>query len=126
MSTYTDKHREYYEKNKDRLKCLLAENQKKWIKTPKGIYSVQKRKAKQRGIAWNMFFDEWWSIWQESGKWSLRGDTKEKYCMCRTNDTGAYEIGNVPIDTFSNNTKECYTLHQINSSGQFTSELKNA
>jgi len=73
-----------------------------WKKTPEGRYSKQKEHAKTRGIGFNLTFDEWWELWQphyaERGQGGLM--------MCRTNDEGAYELGNVRIDTHRNNIKE--------------------
>lgn len=63
----------------------------------------QKRNARQRGIGWNLKFWEWWSIWQASGRWGERGRTADQYVMCRFGDSGPYEVGNVYIDTASNN-----------------------
>lgn len=72
-------------------------------RTPKGRYRKQKEHAKRRGIGFKISFDEWWSVWQSSGKYELRGRGKGRYCMCRYNDSGAYEIGNVYIDEWTNN-----------------------
>lgn len=74
-------------------------------KSPRGRYRKQKEHAKRRGIKFLLSFNEWWSIWQQSGKYSLRGRGKGRYCMCRYNDSGAYEIGNVYIDEWSNNVR---------------------
>lgn len=66
----------------------------------------QRQNAHGRGIPWRLTLWEWWMIWQESGKWDQRGKRLGQYVMCRIGDTGAYEIGNVYIDTCSNNTSE--------------------
>jgi hypothetical protein len=95
----------YYENNKELVKETNKEYEKHYIQTAKGKYSIQKRKAKRRGIAWELSFEEWWTIWEASGKWSERGWGKDKYVMCRYGDIGAYSIDNVFIDTNSNNTK---------------------
>ena len=106
MSTYSASHREYYLKNRERILSLRKEREQKWMATPKGQYSVQKRKAKQRKIEWQLSFDDWWNIWQESGKWNERGDCRGKYCMSRQGDVGPYSIENVYINEFGNNTRE--------------------
>ena len=98
--------KEYYLKNKEKIAVIRRAYEKKWIQTPKGKYSIQKRKAKRRKIEWNLTFDEWWNIWQESGKWDERGCNSEQYVMCRTGDIGAYELGNIRIDKAINNTLE--------------------
>ncbi len=122
MSTYTEKHKVYYEENKHKLKPKLKANQQSWLKTPKGIYSTQKRKAKQRGIAWNFTFDTWMAVWNSSNKWEQRGDCTGKYCMSRYNDEGPYSVENTYINLFEENTKEVYTRMGINLDGTFKSK----
>lgn len=72
-------------------------------RTPIGAWRNQKRNAIARGIEWRISLWEWWSIWQESGKWDARGRCKDDYVMCRFKDDGAYEVGNVYIATQSHN-----------------------
>ena len=117
MSTYTSKHREYYLKNRESILDKRREAEREWIVTPKGIYSVQKRKAKQRGIEWLFTFDEWWELWQASGKWEQRGP--QGYVMCREGDTGPYSSANCRIDTCQNNAKENYSKLGIDKRGRF-------
>lgn len=117
MSTYTSAHKEYYQRNRQRILSLRKEREEKWLATPKGKYSVQKRHAKQRKIPWELTFEQWWNIWQESGKWDERSETG--YVMCRTNDFGPYGVGNVRIDTCVNNAKESYHLRGIDKQGRF-------
>lgn len=117
MSTYTQKHKEYYQKNRERILALRLERERQWIATPKGKYSIHKRKARQRGIEFKLSFDEWWDIWQTSGKWNERGQTG--YCMCRNKDEGAYETDNVRIDTWESNSKENYLIRGIDELGRF-------
>jgi hypothetical protein len=64
----------------------------------KNKYWTQKACAKRRGIKFNLSFDDWWNIWQQSGKWSDRGCKKGQYVMSRYKDTGPYEVGNVFIE----------------------------
>ena len=75
-------------------------------KTPKGRFSRQKDHAKNRGIDWELSFEEWWEIWEASGKYAQRGRGKGKYCMCRYGDTGSYSKDNFYIDEWCNNIKE--------------------
>ncbi len=69
-------------------------------------YACHKSKAKQRGIAFNLTYEQWWDIWQQSGKWEQRGARKGCYVMSRYNDVGAYEIGNVFIQPHEENRRE--------------------
>ena len=68
-------------------------------------YKDQKYNAKQRGIAFELSFDEWMKIWKDSGKFKRRGIQKHQYVMSRFKDTGPYKVGNVEIITFSENAK---------------------
>lgn len=74
---------------------------KGWNTTPLAAYYSQRSNSKQRGIPFNLTLWEWWSIWRDSGKWDERSPTG--YVMCRNGDIGAYEVGNVFIDTAINN-----------------------
>jgi hypothetical protein len=69
----------------------------------KKAYTQHKSNAKQRGIEMRMTFDEWKGVWVQSGLWEQRGRGADKYCMCRYNDEGHYEVDNVFIATNSNN-----------------------
>ena len=120
MTTYTEKHKEYYEQNKDYIIKRNYQTSLEWMKTPKGIFSVQKRKAKQRKIGWELSFDDWWSIWQESGHWESRGRNADDYCMCRIGDKGSYKVGNVFIAKNRQNSKDSYLAQEIDSLGRIT------
>ena len=71
--------------------------------TLEGAYKQHSGNAKSRGIDFNISFDEWLQVWNDSGKLQYRGRGKDKYCMCRIGDTGSYSIDNVYIDTNSSN-----------------------
>lgn len=75
-------------------------------KSPRGRYRKQKEHSVRRGVEFKLSFEEWWKIWEDSGKYFFRGVGKGKYCMCRNKDTGAYEVGNVYIDSTTNNIKD--------------------
>lgn len=70
-------------------------------KTPKGKYIRQRANALRRGIKWLMTFEEWWRLWQKSGKWEQRGRQPEDFFMIRKNETGDYSADNVEIKTLS-------------------------
>lgn len=124
MSTYTEKHRQYYLANRDRILSLRKEREIAWMATPKGKYSVQKRKARQRGIKWKLTFDEWLEIWIHSGKWEERGIGADGYCMCRYEDTGPYSVENVYIATVVDNARLNYQLCGTNPDGTYRSKLR--
>jgi len=71
-------------------------------------YKQQRRNAKTRGIEWMFTIDTWWSVWEASGKYHLRGKSLGHYVMARKNDIGAYSVDNVEIKTCSENICEGY------------------
>lgn len=125
MSTYTEKHREYYVKNRERILATRLERERRWMETPKGKFSIHKRSARKRGIDFKLNFDEWWSIWTESGRWDERGTGANQYCMCRTSDVGPYEVGNVRIDTMASNSKENYQIMGTDELGRYQHKHTN-
>lgn len=67
----------------------------------------QRNNAKNRGIAWEMTFRQWWDIWQKSGHYAdLKGIGT--YCMARLADGGPYAANNVYICTFAQNAHDQY------------------
>lgn len=48
-------------------------------------------------IEMRLTFEEWLKVWEDSGKLHLMGSGVGKYVMCRKDDIGHYEIGNVFI-----------------------------
>lgn len=77
------------------------------IKCPfRKAYTQQKANAKRRGVLFLLTFEQWKNIWLASGKWEHRGRGANKYCMCRNNDIGAYEIGNVFVDLGKQNVSD--------------------
>ena len=87
-----------YERNKDKERA----QQQAYDRTPKGRFVNHKKNARKLGVEFVMSFEEWWTIWEPH--WDGRG--LGKLVMCRTGDEGAYEVGNVRIDSQSNNAKE--------------------
>jgi hypothetical protein len=77
---------------------------KRYANTPRGKFRRHKANAKRRGVPFEMTFEQWWAIWQESGRWDDRHP--DGFCMCRTEDCGAYAIGNVYIGTKEHNTRD--------------------
>lgn len=74
--------------------------------TARLAFRAQMGTSARRGVKWKLNLWEWWSIWQSSGKWKFRGRRVGQYVMCRIGDNGSYQIGNVFIDTASNNHKD--------------------
>lgn len=76
-----------------KVKTSLTAN----YQTPGYKYRQQRSSAHARGVEWMMTFDEWWAVWEASGKWHLRGHRDGQYVMGRHGDTGPYAVGNVSI-----------------------------
>ena len=53
--------------NPDRMREYRAKN------PARNAYNTQKSGAKKRGIAFLLTFEQWWSVWEASGKWENRG-----------------------------------------------------
>lgn len=77
------------------------------MRKPTRAFIEQKRNASSRGIGWELTLWQWWTIWQESGHWDMRG-RGTGYAMCRVNDTGPYAVGNVYIATCVQNIHDYY------------------
>lgn len=71
---------------------------------PLARFHANRIQAGKRGIEWKLSFDDWWTIWEPH--YHLRGHGHGKMNLCRSGDQGAYEVGNVRIDTFQANMKE--------------------
>ena len=69
-------------------------------------YHTQKAHAKERGIGFDLTYEEWLYIWTTSGHLHQRGSTKDGYVMSRVNDEGPYRVGNVFIQTHVQNIKD--------------------
>lgn len=67
-------------------------------------YSLHKSSAKQRGIEFDLTFEEWKSVWGHHIE--NRGREKGQLVMARTLDRGGYSVGNVRVATHSENVKE--------------------
>jgi len=80
------------------------------LKKIKSAFYQQRSAAKIRGIPFLLTFNEWYSIWLDSGYFEQRGRNKHQYVMSRLNDKGAYQAGNVKIQLHSDNTKESWRL----------------
>jgi hypothetical protein len=78
------------------------------MKNPSTIYANSKSNAKSRGINFTLTFEEWYDVWQASGKWEERGKKKGQYVMSRKGDVGPYAIGNVFIQSMADNCREAH------------------
>jgi hypothetical protein len=77
--------------------------------SPREQYRKQKSNAKSRGIPFRLTFEQWWSIWEESGMYKYRG--RRGFVMGRISDDGAYEVGNVEIVSATDNFRQAMEIH---------------
>lgn len=84
----------------------VRERQRRYERTPRGAFVRQRQKAHSRGIPWELTFDQWWQIWEDSGLWKCRGNWVGGAVMMRNGDTGPYAVGNVRIGSFVENVQE--------------------
>jgi hypothetical protein len=111
--------REQYALNKEKAKAQvyawrLANPEKarksdvqKRAKKPAFYAFLSHRAASlKRNIPFLLTFEQWMTIWEESGKFAERGKNSHNYCMARFGDRGGYEAGNVRICTARENAVE--------------------
>lgn len=90
-------------------KKLRAMHKDFW-RSPLGKFIAQRNNARQRGIEWCLSLEEWWEIWEISGKFDVRGRGVDQYAMCRLHDEGPYAVGNVEIRTVASNAREYHEV----------------
>jgi hypothetical protein len=88
----------------------VRESRRKWIRNNplRHAFCHQSWEARNRGIRWELSFDQWLSVWEGSGNLENRGRGKDKYCMARHGDEGPYSVENVYITTNSQNLSDAW------------------
>lgn len=76
---------------------------KDFRRTPLNRYLEHKVHAERRGIEFRLTLAQWWTIWEESGRWDQRGNKRGQFGMARSLDRGPYAVGNVEIQTVEEN-----------------------
>lgn len=69
-------------------------------------YKAQRKNARARKIPFLLTYEEWLQVWTESGHLEERGRLAHQYVMSRVGDVGPYAVGNVFIQTSSQNSKD--------------------
>jgi len=59
----------------------------------------QKNQAQWRQEGWDITFEAWKQIWDQSGQWYNRGRQRDCYCMTRRDHTEPWTVNNVIIIT---------------------------
>jgi hypothetical protein len=99
--TEEEKRTKKVQQNKRKLEYNRARNNDPQVK-----YLKHKNNAAVRGVPFLFTFEEWWDIWQQSGKWEQRGKKKGQYVMSRYGDIGPYSIDNVFIQLAQYNIRD--------------------
>lgn len=73
-------------------------------------YREHKKGAGYRNIPFKLTFEEWYSWWLAHGvdRNIPRANNGNTLCMCRYNDTGAYELGNIYCASKQQNTQDAH------------------
>jgi hypothetical protein len=66
----------------------------------------RQRSAEQRGVPFEMTFEEWLGIWRSSGRLHQRGTARGSYQMGRIGDVGPYCSSNVSIISQQENMRQ--------------------
>ncbi len=74
-------------------------------------YKSHQYNAKQRGIAFDLTYEQWLEIWGE--KLEKRGVKAGQLGMLRTRDEGGYSLGNVRIGTPRENMQEAAVARKV-------------
>ena len=74
-------------------------------------YNGHKSNANKRGIAFDLTFEEWTSIWGQRIK--ERGCGTGQLGMLRTRDEGGYTVGNVRLGTPKENSQEAALCRKV-------------
>ncbi len=69
-------------------------------------FAIQRGKAKDRNIEWELTYEQWIKIWTDSGHLHERGCRRGQYVMARKGDKGPYSADNVMIITNRQNSQE--------------------
>lgn len=81
---------------------------REYTKVSRALLAHPRFDRNKNKIEMRMSFNEWKDVWTSSGKYDLKGRGTGKYCMSRRYDVGHYEIGNVFIQLFVQNTIDAH------------------
>ena len=98
---------------------LTREERAAWVARgfvdPLKRYHQHAAHAGERGIEFELTFEEWWAIWEP--RYAERGPRRGQFVMCRQRDTGPYAADNVRIDTVSGNAGEAKQVRRFERQG---------
>lgn len=82
--------------------AVIARSKRSRLENPvRYAYLDQRHTSKQRGVAFELTFEEFEEFWSEG--FPARGRGRDDLCMARFGDEGPYQIGNIYVTTNSEN-----------------------
>jgi hypothetical protein len=72
-------------------------------------FRQQRSNAKRRSVGFDLTYEQWCKIWDDSGKYEYRG--RCGYVMGRINDEGPYSVDNVEIISATENFRQAMEIH---------------
>jgi len=87
-------------------------------------YTEHRYNAKRRNIDFDLTFDQWKLIWEESGQIENMGRKLGQYCMSRKGDIGPYSMDNVFIQLHSQNAADGHYGNQWNVGSKWSEERR--
>ncbi|RKY56962.1 MAG: hypothetical protein DRP93_00225 [Candidatus Neomarinimicrobiota bacterium] len=73
------------------------------MKDTKIVYHAHKNNATYRGAEYLLTFEEWYGLWESSGKWEQKGVRGHQYVLGRKDPTKPFVVDNCVIRTQSEN-----------------------
>jgi hypothetical protein len=86
---------------------------------PYPVFLKNRQTAKSRGVEWKLTFDQWWELWKPHYAERGRPESGPGMSLCRTLDNGAYEVGNVRVATWSENSSEQNMVRKMKEAGTY-------
>lgn len=94
------------------------------IRQAKIKFRYQRARAIQRGIDWELTFEQWFQWWMDTGHWDQRGKGFGKYVMSRYGDIGPYSLDNIFCQLDVENSREgAKKLKGVKKSEEFCKNL---
>lgn len=104
-------HSNYSKNLSEEQRKQKAEKQRAWWKTDYGQYKSHQRRAVRSNVPFLISFEDWLSVWKESGHFLERSPTG--YVMCRIGDCGPYSKENVYIAHASQNKRDAWFNNKV-------------
>lgn len=74
-----------------------AQAREQYRKSPTAKFVRAQAAARRRGVPWELTFNQWLNLWEDSGHCNADGPNTTQYRLVRFNDTGAFRMGNAVV-----------------------------